>query len=196
MKPATVELPIQTWRTDRTPEDRARRRHLRDIRLSQGPAIIKPHATLFERALRHVFSWDYRNYPGLQRGSVQLFSRQVAYRSVRAWREGTRSLPSWARDILADAIEARCRAGLELVAELRALPCAERRVPSGVCVVDPVTKMDGRPRTGRKVKDRRGAKTETRSIDPPNSTPVDDGRNYPMDGAGTGSGPSDGEPSA
>jgi hypothetical protein len=47
---------------------------------------------------------------------------RVTWRVVQFWQAEGRPIPAWAVEVLADYIEGRCRAGLELVAELRALP--------------------------------------------------------------------------
>jgi hypothetical protein len=92
--------------------------------------------TLSERALTWFLPWTVRNYPGLRRGLVQLFGLHVSYSGIKGWRSGRRSMPDWAAATLANMIEARCRTGMDIVAELRAYRAPEKR-RSGFCTVGP-----------------------------------------------------------
>ncbi len=112
---------------------------------------------LFGSAWAWLLPWGVQDYPGIKRGLGELMQGRVSWSSIRDWRTGRRSLPSWAALILADAIEGRALRGLELVAELRAYH-AQRVVTEagrrhvGFCSIDPVTGRDGRHRGGRRRK--------------------------------------------
>lgn len=99
--------------------------------------------TLAWRALGWVLPWELHDYPGREHGVSQLLQGRVKPGTVRQWRNRDR-MPAWARVIVADYIEARCRAGLAIVDELRAVVDPPRPL-RGFCVVG----KDGRDKRGR-----------------------------------------------
>lgn len=103
--------------------------------------------------MRWVLPWTVWDYPGVQAGSLQLLGGRFALETLRSWWKGYGRMPAWAAVALADAIEVRVLAGLDLIAELR-LYAAERanrpKSGPGFRKVDPVTGMDGRSKIGRR----------------------------------------------
>ena len=106
---------------------------------------------LGSRAMDWILPWGISDYPGKQRGLAQLLGVQ-SIETVRSWVKGHRQPPRWALLALARYIEARCLAGLALVAELEAEAgkAKPRRGGQGFTKVDPVTGLDGRPKSGRR----------------------------------------------
>lgn len=102
--------------------------------------FVVEHASLHasklgSRVTFWLFPWSVETYPGIVRGVLAVLGRRITWRTVQHWQAETRPIPSWARAVLADYIEARCRAGLELVAELRVEP--ERKAGNRVRPNDP-----------------------------------------------------------
>jgi hypothetical protein len=87
-------------------------------------AILGPEL-LINRSMRWLLPWDYGFYPGLQRGFLGLLNIPYTWSAVRHWRSGRAPVPRAVAIRLADVIEARSRAGLALVDELRAHADAE-----------------------------------------------------------------------
>jgi len=54
-----------------------------------------------------LFPWSEANYPGIQRGTFQLFLGNAAIETIRSWRKGKRKMPAWARDILISELNKR-----------------------------------------------------------------------------------------
>lgn len=113
-----------------------------------APPLRSNCNTLAERAGNWIVPWSRLTFPGFRRGLLELLGNRVTYSALKGWRSGRRTMPDWAREAWADHIEARCRAGLALVAELRGEP-KRRRKPSGWQVVDPATGKDGRGQGAR-----------------------------------------------
>jgi hypothetical protein len=101
--------------------------------------------------------WNIADYPGLQKGAVELFGGRYALETMRGWWKGNFPMPKAAALMLADAIRARCEAGERLIAELEAYAVANppKRPAVGFRAIDPETGLSGRPRVGwkRKVKE-------------------------------------------
>lgn len=119
-----------TERPRQQPHEYARRLHQQALKRVLVPPIARRtqpsrSSTLTDRALRWLFPWTVETYPGQHRGFLAVLGDRLTWDSVRHWMTGRRPISPWAKAVLADYIEARCRAGLELVAELRAEP--ERR---------------------------------------------------------------------
>lgn len=107
------------------------------------------------RGVKWVLPWNIDDYPGLQRGAVELFAGQYALETLRGWWKGNDRLPARAALMLVEAIRARCEAGERLIAELEAYAEANpRKKPApGFRAVDPVTGQDKRGgKVGRKRK--------------------------------------------
>jgi hypothetical protein len=105
----------------------AHRLHLQALKrglVARHAAISKRihTSTLARRAADWLFPWDVETYPGIVRGFLEVLGRRISWAAVQHWQAERRPIPPWARAVLADYIEARCRAGLELVAELRTEP--------------------------------------------------------------------------
>jgi hypothetical protein len=58
-------------------------------------------------AMQCLFPWSEANYPGIQRGTFQLFLGNAAIETIRSWRKGKRKMPAWARDILISELNKR-----------------------------------------------------------------------------------------
>jgi hypothetical protein len=101
----------------------ARRLHLQALRRSLVPkAAVLARTDLIGRVVAHLFPWTVDDYPGRHRGFRGVLGDRVTWAAVRHWIAGRRPVSPWAAAILADHLEARGRAALDLAAELRALP--------------------------------------------------------------------------
>jgi hypothetical protein len=102
---------------------RGQRLHLRALRRRLVPEVLHIRSSSpADRAVRWLFPWPVDQYPGQRRGFLAVLGDRLSWAAVRHWLAGRRPIPGWARAVLADYIEARCRAGLDLAAELRAEP--------------------------------------------------------------------------
>ena len=131
--------------------ERKTRRSLIPFRKSLG----KP---LTARACHWLLPWTISDYPGFQRGSVEVLGGKAALETLRAWWKGRVPLAGWAALEMAEAIEARCMAGQALIVELRAYAAERanrRKGGPGFRAIDPVTGLSGRSNVGkrRKVKE-------------------------------------------
>lgn len=70
------------------------------------------------RAALWAAPWDARRYPGRGRLLGLILGRSVTTQMVGKWRSGDRPLPVWAALALAQAIERRARAGLQIASDL------------------------------------------------------------------------------
>ena len=95
--------------------------------------------TSFRRAFDWLVPWSRHTFPGLGRVLDRVFEGRAGRTTVWNWQAGKHHPPRWAVELLADQIEARCRAGLDLVAQLRAMPPRKRPGPSGFVVVKDAT---------------------------------------------------------
>lgn len=140
---------------EKTARSNALRRHTVSLNRRLIPLRrTTQHLTLAGRVGYWLFAWRLDDYPGIEAGMVEALGRRVGWETFKAWRSGRNRLPKWAAEMLADRIEARCRAGLSIVSELRAVEDPPRRA-AGFFVLGP----DGqsrRNRVGRK-KDAPGA---------------------------------------
>jgi hypothetical protein len=123
-------------------------------RPSAVPPALTAHTGLFDRALCWSWPWTRRGYPGLRRGLLASLPGSYTWPAVRHWRTGRTPIPAAVADAMAAQVEARCEAGLALVAELRAHAAAQRamsRPARGCCQVDASTGRDrrGNWRAGR-----------------------------------------------
>lgn len=107
---------------------------------------------LSKRSLGWVLPWSISDYPGKERGAVELLGGRAALESIRQWNRGNDPMPAWAANLIADAIEQRMKSGAALVEELRSYAASRpaRKVTPGFRFVDPVTGLDKRSRVGRK----------------------------------------------
>src|SRR5271155_4370404 len=103
------------------PDKRGPRSYARKIPRSLIPRFI-PHGNrpLSHRALRWLLPWTIADYPGFERGSLATLSGLYALETLRAWWKGACPMPAVAALMLADAMDARIKAGRALVLELRA----------------------------------------------------------------------------
>lgn len=88
---------------------------------------VDPIPNLIARATAWACPWWSRTFPGFRVHIAQISGR--SWRTVRHWRDGTRTPSPEALDILADAIELRTKAGQDIVKELRRIAAARRRQP-------------------------------------------------------------------
>ncbi len=110
--------------------------------------------TLCNRAVSWVLPWTIHQYPGFQRGLMQLFNHRWSWQAIRGWRSGRRSMRSDVARLLADHIRQRCETGLALVSELNDYAATVDIEPRGWRVVadrdgDGVLR-DARNRVGRR----------------------------------------------
>lgn len=136
------------------PNARWRPKHVRKYARTVVPTpkvSVRLRSLLVRKAIDWILPWGFRDYPGKQRGMSELLGGRPV-ETVKVWLKGHRRLPAWACLALAEHIEARCRVGLALVAELRAeaSKAKPRRGGQGFTRVDPVTGLDGRSKTGRR----------------------------------------------
>lgn len=137
---------------------RALKRHAIAYARSHVPrrltALDKAWPTAIGRAVHWLLPWSVEGYPGVRRGVGELLAGRATWDAFKRWRRGERTMPVWFALVLADMIEARCRAGLAIVTELR-----DYRAPihrnRGAVAVDPATGRDRRGgrigRTGKSV---------------------------------------------
>lgn len=145
-------MPQQLTVMAETPAERAQRKHRSFLRRSLAGTPITSSDGLFERACRWVLPWTIRTYPGLLRGIEQLLGGRAEQGAISGWRYDRRNMPDWAAAALADYLEARAAAALELVAELRAYHAPGRGGRrTGFTVVGP----DGLDRRGNRARSRR-----------------------------------------
>lgn len=146
--------PSQANQTSERPDKYGLRSYIRRKPRSLIPHVIpKGTRPLFVRGLSWVLPWTIADYPGIQKGTVDLLGGKVGLETVRSWRKGYRGFPAWAALAIAEAIEVRCRSGYALIEELRAYAAVQALKPKsgpGFRKVDPVTGMDGRPKIGRR----------------------------------------------
>ncbi len=122
-----------------------RRLHLQALRRRLVPErIAVRRSNLPDRVVMWLFPWTVTTYPGQHRGVLGVLGRRITWDTVRHWLHDRRPVPAWAAEVLADYIEARCRAGLELAAELRALPVRPDKRRAGNRVSDNEGPGDGR----------------------------------------------------
>lgn len=131
---------------------------------------------LWGRVVHWLLPWRVEEYPGVQRGVEELQAGRASWSAFKLWQAGLRTGPEWFATVLADLIEARCRAGLEIVRELRDYRAPVKR-NSGALQVQ----ADGRDLRGGRI-GMRGGRLETRqapgagSLDsaaPPHPSPLD-----------------------
>ncbi len=109
-----------------------RRLHLQALKRCLVPTrTALRRSNLADQVVCWLFPWTVETYPGQHRGVLAVLGRRVTWDTVRHWLHDRRPIPPWARAVLADYIEARARAGLELAAELRALPVRPDKRRSG-----------------------------------------------------------------
>jgi hypothetical protein len=164
-RPAPLEAPhdwryspqmseIATQKPSRAPSSFGFVRYVRRIPRSLQPrAKPVPRGGVIGRAMNVLLPWDMHDYPGKGRGWREIFKGEVADRTVRNWASGSNPMPSWAALLLAETLSQQAAERRQLAKELRAY-AAEReaagKAPQGFCRVDPVTGLDGRPRSGRR----------------------------------------------
>lgn len=126
-------------------------KHIRVKPRSIVPPIRSRVRNLSRETLDWLLPWGRHDYPGKARGFAEYLGRSTV-ETGKAYVKGNRRLPAWACLALAGHIRARCRAGLALAAELEAeaQKAKPRRGGQGFTRVDPVTGLDGRPKTGRR----------------------------------------------
>ena len=126
---------------------RQRREHTLSQHRTRGLRLPGRHETLADRAGDWLFPWTRETYPGLIRGFLAMLPRHYTWSAVRHWHAGRRRMPAASCRALADAIEARCRVGMEVAAALRVDADAQDAAPKrayGCCAV----REDGLDRRG------------------------------------------------
>lgn len=105
------------------PTDRNRKRgpsrHTERSRRTPLSPPCRGNDTLIDKAISHLWPWTVKNYPGLRRATLALLGCKLTWQAVQHWRAGRHPLPARAADTLANAIEARAMAGMQLVSTLR-----------------------------------------------------------------------------
>ena len=119
--------------------------------LPTKPCVVHRNYTgnmaLCDHALRWLFPWTRRSYPGFRKGVLSALPRSYTWQAVQHWRRGRRLMGADVADALADQIEALCVDGRDIIAGLRSHAAAERTKPKrlvGCCAPDPVTGWDRR----------------------------------------------------
>jgi hypothetical protein len=121
----------------KTPEQRELRRQTRNLRRNYFNRL-KPSDHVARKACVWLLPWSMHNYPGIGRGIVQLLGGRTNKPAIDRWQYRTGTAPRWALRELADEIERRCLAGLEIVAALR-VHASRPRKPNGLNIIDPET---------------------------------------------------------
>ena len=65
-----------------------------------------------------AFPWAPEAYPGLERGSVEVFHGKAADPTIKDWRCGRYAAPDWAIAMMQEYLRARIKRDSEAVAEL------------------------------------------------------------------------------
>lgn len=81
-------------------------------------------ATLRRNAARDASAWLWPSMPDTYRNTIAGLLG-VPWHTARHWLRGTRPLPRWARDRLAEAVRARLEQGAAALAELEAMAVYE-----------------------------------------------------------------------
>lgn len=101
--------------------ERARRSYSLSLARRVLSSVRPPWSSVAGRGLQWLYPWSSDDYPGVVQGALELLGGRVTWAAVKHWRAGRDRFPAWARTIMADQIEGRCRAGLQIVEELRAV---------------------------------------------------------------------------
>jgi hypothetical protein len=137
---AAVRRPERQWN--------GRESYQRRYRRSLVPRANICNTNLTSEALEWFLPWHIHDYPGKIRGLSDLLGVRISSDRRQAWRNGRNGMPVWALERLLAYIRQRCATGMSLAARLEA-HIAERALVGpqryGVCAVDPVTGLDGRP---------------------------------------------------
>lgn len=110
------------------------------------PQSSRQWPTVWGRAIQWILPWTQEGYPGVRAGVEELLAGRAGWQAFKLWRAGSRSAPEWLASQLADMIESRCRAGLEIVQELRDYRVPIRRQGGAMAV-----HADGRDRRGGRI---------------------------------------------
>jgi hypothetical protein len=143
----------QETQAPQTPPWSGRLRVVRSYRRSLVPRP-KKNRTLsadaaFASAANVFLPWDMLDYPGKYRGLLEVLGGKVKHGTLKSWMGGRREPPQWARDALADALEAHAKRLRAALMRLRASPAGKGHGP-GFTAVDPVTGLDGRVKSGHR----------------------------------------------
>jgi hypothetical protein len=111
---------IRYWSTELSPTKRVRGRRKHHLALPRRVASKKRSAglTAYDRASQAAFPWAPEAYPGLLRGMLELLDGRAAVRTILDWRRGRRRPPSWAIDVLQEALKVRVKTMTVSIEEL------------------------------------------------------------------------------
>lgn len=105
-------------------------RKTRHDRINRREPVKTPPQTYVKPAspAANAMDWLLPVHKSRNRAFLALLGGRVkTFGAVVHWISGYRPFPSWAATMIADAIEARCQAGMELARELRGHAEAEER---------------------------------------------------------------------
>lgn len=80
----------------------------------------RPSDDLTDRAVKFLWPWPRRGYPGRYRGFLSSMGRPLTWSAVQHWKAGRNRLPAWAARAMAAQLGERGRIALALEAELLA----------------------------------------------------------------------------
>lgn len=135
--------------------ERANRLALKRQAIASARRLVTPRsltppaqswASSIGRGVAWLLPWTEDSYPGVKRGVVEMLAGRASWPAAKRWRDGSRNAPEWFATQLADMIEGRCRAGLEIVRELRDYHVPARRNAGALAV-----HADGRDRRGGRI---------------------------------------------
>lgn len=131
---------------------RAWQLHVRTTRRSIAARSTPRNYSLAGIAGVWLVPWTKADFPGVYKGLVEILGWRVSIGTMRSWLDGRRNTPSWAAQVLGDAIEARLAQGQDVLVKLRAYQVEKELIeaqPKGFRLIDPVTGTDGRNKHGK-----------------------------------------------
>ena len=106
------------------------------------------NVALCERAIRWLFPWTQRSYPGFRKGALSVLPRAYTWQVVQHWQKNNREMPAPVAHAIAVRMETTALEGLEIATELRAHTDGQDARPKrmvGCCAIP----EDGLDRRGR-----------------------------------------------
>lgn len=136
---------------ERPRADRGSRFVPRKFPRSYIPRIPVPgDVGLFRRSVRWLLPWTMRDYPGIERGTLEALGNRWTRWSVREYMRDRAPVSRRLAQVLREAIRVRVESGLALMAELDRIADQPPRAHVGFMRVDQVTGLSGRSDVGKR----------------------------------------------